>query len=441
MVGLSLGGLSLGLGARNDGGWRFRAVAQRGRIPNAGGFASNWAEGARVRHILPVPARRIKLVLPTFSVATLADVDMPYATDFQAAIEYPYQAAITGLSARNPVLFGGSETAHYDPTTGPFPAVVSDIYDLGVTVPAGTAIGSWVSLEFSARASQGASKLPTSNNVGSTTYTTYERCVAGTTSLVDASWAKTATTLAAGFAGPAQAYVPMLLVDCGPGTKSYLVIGDSIAYGTNEGYNGSGTKGDFRGNANGDAGWVDRWLSLQGKAFANFSNPSDQLQYVADPAKNHRRRALAAIMNPTDMIIELATNDVFARSVAQMTTDIGTIISAFRTAIGSTVPVHISTLLPKSTSTNNWIAADGSDQTASSQFGPGTKAADWNALVRALSLGNASYIDAQSQIQVGAIDSFKWQGDGVTTKLNTIDGVHPTSDAYDKIATGLGAAP
>lgn len=426
--------------ASTDRAGSLRGVAQRGRLPNSSGFGAAWTQGVRTRHVLPVPFRRIRLVLPTFNVRTLADVDFPHPAEFSAAIEYPYQPSLTELSPRRRLRFGEAgrdgPVGRYDPRSGPFPALVTEEFDLGEIVPAGTALGSWVSMELSAHRSLGRSVLPVSTVVGSSLFPSFEATVSGQSSLIDEDWCRAAANIDGTTLGPTEAYVPLIMVDCGPQTRSMLVLGDSIAFGVNEGIGGTGSLGDLRGDANGNRGWVDRWLMREHVCFTNFSRASQQLANMAEPEKTHRQRALAAMLDPTDLLIALGTNDIFKRGIPQMRRDLAAIVESFESSVGKRLPLSMATLLPKSASTDGWKAAD-KGQTAAEHFGPFSRAAEWNALLRNRALGNTSVTDVQGSIHAGSPDDFLWAGDGVHPDLYTVDGVHPTSDGYDRISSSL----
>ncbi|WP_421021580.1 hypothetical protein, partial [Klebsiella pneumoniae] len=81
---------------------------------------------------------------------------------FQVAIEYPFNFTRSGVPVRPNFTFSGATTATYNHLTGPFGYVLSDVFDLGVTVPAGTTFGIWTTIENALGAASPAGTMPQS---------------------------------------------------------------------------------------------------------------------------------------------------------------------------------------------------------------------------------------------------------------------------------------
>lgn len=425
----------------------FRAAGEGTRLAYTLGGGTALAFGNRKRYRIAVPFRRIKLVWSTFAPtgANNADTDIVAAFNVQAAIEQVITPGLTGIPPRNPTLYGGAKTGAYDPVTGPFPAIVSDAYDFGADQAAGTEFAIWTTFEW-VGASPGSGKVPNNAVAGSSLFSNlFERSTSTAASLVASDWAASVADISSGVyaAGPAAVIAPMILVDMGAGTKSTLIIGDSITQSVAEGFNGSGTVGDTRGDRYGRLAWAERYLGGRlNLPYANISKATDRAQHHVTLANTARRRALAAILNPTGILYALSHNDFAGgRSAAQLAADTHADIAAFRAAIGSNVPWIACTGTPFTTGA--WTAADGSDQTLVAGIsGPGsTQFANFhNNYVRNGAMGQAGFLEVGAQVEIGAPDSGKWLGDGVTPKLYCTDGTHPTSDAALRIANGLPAS-
>jgi hypothetical protein len=448
---------------------------------------------------------------PTFtrSGTNFGDADLLYDVNFQGAILKGWNNAYTALAPRQSFLTNGSKTASYLAASPQGPGILSDALDIGA-IAAGSPVDVWCSFEAAAKVSQGSSKLPTSLFVGSTKFNVCEVSKNTSSSLVDLDWCASATDVNSDGKNNVGGYTPLLFWEVLASNKLVYAIGHSILWGTGEGDTTTTNDGDLRGNADGYLGWFDRLMQREGLMFVNTGKPTDQIQYRADSAKTFRSTQLAAMCGGvTDLGLFDLTNDVFGRTVAQMTADSQAVLTNFGNAIAAVTgkqPLKtMGVLFPKAsgktpsqitsagtttvtvstdmvlnvgdtviisgaspttyngtfpvTSVNpgvsftyeaasapasspatgsviqvsdRYIKANGVNQVPFASFGPGSKGAQMDALVRSTSLGNDRSLDVPAGVRYGAIDSSLFQTDPGVPYAYIRDGIHINSRGVAK---------
>jgi len=288
---------------------------------------STWSSMTRSRHYLNRPARYVRFVIATFnnlpvSGSTIKDVLNKASFRYQIGVEYPYNNTYSNIPNRKPVSFSGANVALYSGSSGPG-YILSDIYDFGVTVPAGTYFGLWTTQENALGASSPANSLPYQAN-GCENYgpAGFQRFQGGTgsstVSLVSTQAAFNQNHIT--HYGSTQegangsVFTPcMMLVLSDPGTPTVFSIGDSICYGIGEGGLGSGAYGDSMGSAMGNAGYIARWIyEFLKYDNVNLGRGSDGYKYIYDASNWVYRQNLLKLANPTHIVMQNSHNDFAA---------------------------------------------------------------------------------------------------------------------------------
>lgn len=435
------------------GTWRGFGTSQINIQSNIGSGPSSKAQYVRRAVKFPIPFRRIKVVVPTFTAGTGSpgDVDIPAPVSVAVSAEYPFEKKASGLNLANRkrLLWGGAPSGAYSNSTGPFPAIVSDELDIGTVVPAYTTVGFHSVMEFAGSAQQG---IPGGPGVRSFLFPAsdayWERSGNFNTSLLSTDAVMTLadlTTVEFTASAPINRYSVLFLLDCGPGTPSVLMVGDSILQYVNEGAGGADTSGahgeNVRGQADGYNSWAARWIGqyCPGVGYQNLAKASDRLAFQA-AGYNTRRRALAAILSPTHMLIAMGTNDI-GGSIAHATTvaNFNTVRGQYLTSLGKTIPVSAVTLPPSSSSSDNWLTE--AAQNPATNYGSGsTLYAQFNDAMRSgTGFVRDTVFDLSAALEdrsVRGANSAIWKTDpaGTQVKLYNGDGGHPSSFGHQKAA-------
>lgn len=348
----------------------FRAIGTRAQLPNvmAGGQA-NQAYGFRHNIYSPVAIDTLQLVIPTFCVDAnggAQEVDLVQDARFQAGIDELNTQSMSGLPARVAVLFGGSNIATYSKTTGPFPALVSDVFTCQQP-------RNWLSI-YLAKEWIGTPpdfKSPR-NCFFSNVAGKYEKGELFTTASgvlpINSGWALTQTDLGAETLNSSgrTGFCPFIIARLVDGTTSVLILGTSSSQGINE-VTGPVTDNNPYGDARGSRGWPARYIGTKlNTAYANFGISGDQLGIALTGTNFQRRLALAKILNPTHCHFQHGANDIAGgASVATTLSRCVQMMDKLRTVL-PTLKFVPSLMQPSSTGA--WTAVDGSDQTQNTAF-------------------------------------------------------------------------
>ncbi|CDM57381.1 SGNH/GDSL hydrolase family protein [Rhizobium favelukesii] len=199
-----------------------------------------------------------------------------------------------------------------------------------------------------------------------------------------------------------------------PNAKSYVIFGDSIAWGEGD-ISNVGPKG---GN-----GWLGRALDVHGYPYLKIAKQGQQAaDLVSSPS---RVQSLLAAMSFTDAVVEYGVNDLrLGRTQAQILADQQTIYGY--------VPgkrIYQTTITPRSSSTDSWATTV--NQTAKTD---GNMAAlnPLNAAIRAKPANVNTVLEA-ADAAMSARDSDIWGG----AFPPTTDGTHPNSVKAASMAAAL----
>lgn len=199
--------------------------------------------------------------------------------------------------------------------------------------------------------------------------------------------------------------------------KSYVIFGDSIAWGEGD-ISNTGSKG---GN-----GWIGRAMDAHGYPYLKIAKQGQQAaDLVAAPS---RVQALLAQMQFTDVICEYGVNDLrLGRTQAQILADHQTI---YGYVAGKKIAQ--TTITPRSSSTDSWATV--ANQTAKTD---GNMAAlnSVNAAIRAKPANVNTVIEA-ADAAMSARDSGVWKA----APVRTLDGTHPNSVMAAEMGTALAFA-
>jgi hypothetical protein len=304
-------------------------------------------------------------------------------------IEYP-----VGVAARQPVTWGGLATGTIADATTQY----CDAVTLNTPIPDGAKVGIWAEQVIGAalvfgEAHNKSTAWGDSMNVGTTGMT--------------ASSAKPTDSGGAYF-GPSS--IRGLTT-----ARSIVAVGDSRLVGVL----------DFATATDGLNGEVGRTFGPQHAVMTIACAGELGSQFVA----NHTLR-LALAQDGNYLIYEYGVNDCVGSSGAVVD---GVATSAKALAWPAGMRKTRITLAPASTSTNSFIAADGSDQTTRA-YNPALQA--YNVLVRANASGWDAVYDFAAVNELAPIGTGKWQSDGTAFKW-TGDGVHETTAGNQRYAAAF----
>jgi lysophospholipase L1-like esterase len=431
--------------------WRANGQGMRWQVNLTGG--SDGAQYTRSRHYSNVPFRYARFVLPTAYTTNgppVADADLPNPLTYQLGVEYPFNAAFSGIPNRPAATFGGANTASYaGPGTNPSGYIVSDVVDFGSTVPPGTYFGLHTVAQNTGALTT--ASLPwqavASDNYASG-YERYTGYVATQTDLIAANTALTAssvTPVASTQGGAQTIFTPsamLILVDAH--YRCIVGPGDSITYGVNEGDLGSGNYGDSMGSKLGNAGIAARWVNeTLGYNYVNMGRGSDAFSYYS--AANWRYRLqFMTLANPTHIACGYGHNDIGASiALATLLTDAQACHAGMRTACPG-VPILQMALTLNTTSTDSFATT--ANQTPTGGFGGSASLRgqfnDTYVRANGSALGNAGFFDPNTTIEYGYAEGVPSSETGLfnaTGAANgwTQDGTHLNSYGYAQVALGM----
>ena len=372
---------------------------QRVPIMDRGGFGaaanSTMSDGvavcmnSRYQFVSPISAYSLAPTYVNYMNSGGGEVDGPNPITVRAAIEWA-----SGLIL--PLRFNGTRNAVIEPggTATPDP--------LGITILAGQSY--WVRTLVSVNAGEKWPLLASRfGSAGITQHSEYtDRTLSGTIS--DAA-------IFRGY-GPVQ----ILAHPNTPGQPTIGLPGDSIYAGSNDG----------------DTGWPTRWLN--GKfCMQNVSYSNSRLNHWGLPSTSNWRRA--PLLDPcTDILFGLAVNDFITGQVTTLAGIQERFIAAWSRWLAQGKRVHLSTILPATTSSNGWTNSAG--QTPLSWESLRVAANDW-IRTTALSLGITTVIDAADVAETSR-NSGIWKSTGGAW---VADGLHANAHGAQSIASALPPAP
>lgn len=428
--------------------WRGVGNGGMGFTPTSPIFAggTNWSQTTRYPFYSPVAFSKVRVVLPTFypqrpggAGTPVYDVDFANDFNFNVGFEYPYVLGTTGIPNRTHFKFSGSDTGSYTAAGGPYGYLMSDILDLGQTIPANAKYGLWTTIENNDGVISASNTLPM--NILSNNLERYIGYTAGTSSQISAGTAFTAssiTHIGNSVAGYSEGYIPfMMLILMDPSNKVVGIWGDCICNGVAEGNPTTTADGDADGSQLGDRSFCARYVASLGLGYVNFSIGSDKASYASSGHWN-RRLPLWLLANTTDVFSQVGHNDnAGGDGVATMEASIKNGFTLIKNQTPN-VKTFQATLTPSSTSTDNWLTV--ANQTAQANWGVGSHAATLNTAILALApaLGIDGALDANAVVESSA-GSGLWKANNVTVQWLVPEGVHPNSLGHATISAGLPA--
>ena len=206
-------------------------------------------------------------------------------------------------------------------------------------------------------------------------------------------------------------------------TPSFVVWGDSLAFGFNE-------QNAYTADGVGDVGPLERWLAGSlGYGVVNMAVSSTKAKdWVLMDLGNFPRSVAAVSGMGSHHVIQLGINDLATSTAAQLQASIERLASFW---VQRGRRVYGTTVTPKSSSTDAW-ATTGAQTTDASN---GQRVA-YNTTLRAGGVANLTgHVELADTLE-SARNSGVWKAPGYTA-----DGLHGTATAYAALATALTAAP
>lgn len=363
----------------------FRAVGTRVQLPYVtSGGAANQGFGFRINPFSPVPIKRFYLVLPTFHVDELTGNETDWAQDarIQFGIDELNTQSMSGLPVRGLVKFGGQNTATYRKATGPFSYIKSDVYEM--SQPRNTFsiyLGKeWIGTPPDLKSPR--------NCVLSSVAGKYEKSEIFTTasgvSPIDSGWVINQTDIGAETLNGSGRLLlcPFIVAEMVDGTVSILILGTSSSRGVNE-VSGPVTDSNPYGDVRGSRGWPAKYVGTKlNLPYANFGISGDQMAFILAGNNFQRRMALAKELNPSHCLFQHGANDIAAgASLATVISRAAQTMDKLRSVLPNLDFVP-SSVQPSSTSSDNWKAVNGSDQTQNTAFNTNNAALNYDNLQR-----------------------------------------------------------
>lgn len=241
---------------------------------------------------MPVPFRRFRVLVPVFWVtgSPLTDTLFAAQRSFAFALGATWQAGFTNRPAATPVTFSGGQVVTFNPGTwdanaslanGGGVCIVSDVIDLGATIPANTPFEFRSGITVAA-----AGALPTSGTYNGTLNTGHGS-VAAASNLLGTGIAGT-TTFAALPGSNVNTFWDnaILLVEAPASTRGVVSVGDSLLYAI--AYD--------LGDDEGVGGIINRGLKSRSSAHLNLGRGSDGDFNLITPARWPMRQKLLQVI-------------------------------------------------------------------------------------------------------------------------------------------------
>lgn len=288
-------------------------------------------------------------------------------TDQDGAAALPVRAAFVINGIIYPATFGGKRDGAVDPggylTTDP----------LGVEVAAGATI---YTLIYTSSTSWKPNRISyTSSGSG------------GFTAATDAT--ATGSALPADGAAPLLAPALLTATPTSGRQRSVAIVGDSIASGAGDGYNGTAHPAASAALMRAGGGYLSRALRAR-TGTVQLAQPSDLAQNFRNLAKHFRRGTLLSAA--TDAICEYGINDLGAGLTAAVVKQ--EMINAWTVLAARSLRVWQPTLTPYSSSTNKWLTVAG--QTPFTYSANRIEVNDW--------LRDGAPMDSGAPAAIGATD-------------------------------------
>jgi lysophospholipase L1-like esterase len=387
-----------------------RSYATRVDVPNVAITGGALGGTVHLRHFNRVAFSRCRVVIPLFygffNGSNVVDTDLVGSVQIACSLEYPYNSgtrySFLFSTVRNPSTTSAAANGY----------LISDWLDLGFTVPANTAFGTFT---FHAVTSG---------------VTPYGNVFTGGASYNEGA-AYSATpqdlTVSGSVTNSNQwAMGPMLILTEGV-LPSVALWGDSNAYGT-----GASSFGDTNGNL----GWAAQYVHRCGFGYGKYAVPSERMS-GANATNWRRRLEIFGLSNATHVLSNYGTNDI---RLAIVTT-----LSAAQNAKQAElalyqqsrpgVQCYTALILPRTTSTDTWITT--LNQTAQTNFAPlgASLREQFNDWLRGRPAGWRGVIDPNIAAET-AQNSGLWVVNGAANYA-TADGTHPSGAMHSLIANTL----
>lgn len=422
-----------------------RATGTHTRLPGWRSGGTFVACGTRTFTRFPRPVRRLKLVVPTFSVVDgppVADADIVAPMRFQFGIDEAATPSLSDVPERRLVTFGGVDVAEYTPGAGPFGCIVSDWFELSQPR---RSISLFSVQEWTEGAAPAPGMMPRNTAMGTGKAEHHELLAHSERSLIGSRWASAQPGFGPETVQAARGFTPYLIAEFEPGEPSILLLGSSTGAGIGETVGGTGQYRANRGDAHGNRGWLERWFDRGAHiAFSNVSRGGDRLKDHSVEKNTARRLVLAQALNPTHAALQLGPNDFAGSTLDDMQSHAAAIKYRYTNAIPGLKWIGV-TSTPRSLSRGGkWLAKDGSDQTPRIGSGPGSNHDVWNRMIRegkGVFADQAGSIDPCPSVEMPPLGSGLFLADGITGKWMTADGVHLTGDGTERIVAGFAKIP
>jgi lysophospholipase L1-like esterase len=387
-----------------------RNYATRVDVPNVAITGGLLGGTTHLRHTNRVAFRRCRVVLPLFyglfNGTGIVDTDLSGTVQAACSLEYPFNSG-----TRYSFLFSGVR----NPSTTAAAVqgyLLSDWLDLGFTVPANTAFGSFTFLALQS---------------GNTPYGNVYTGGAGNHEGATLSATPQDLTVSGGVTdGFAFGVGPLLILTEGV-LPSVAIWGDSIAYGTG---------GTGQGDGNGNTGWPAIYTHRHGAGYCKFAVPSERMTH-ANPTNWARRLPIFALSNATHVISTYGTNDLRVGLTTTLSAMQGVkqnelaLYQQYRPG----VRILGAPLLPRTSSTDSWVTT--TNQTGQTNFTPlgaGVRE-QYNDWLRGRPAGFTGCLDITGAAET-AVNSGLWRVNG-SANYATNDGTHPSQTMHSAIANAL----
>ncbi len=387
-----------------------RNYATRVDIPNVGITGGALGGTTHLRHTNRVGFSRCRVVIPLFyslfNGTGVVDTDQGGTVQIACSLEYPFNSG-----TRYSFLFSGTR----NPSSTAAAAsgyLLSDWLDLGFTIPANTAFGTYT---FQA--------VQSGNTPYGNIYT------GGSSVHEGAAYSATPQdlTVSGNVTDSLQYGLGPLLILTEGGLPSVAIWGDSIAYGTG---------GTAQGDGNGNSGWPALYAYRAKAGYCKFAVPSERMSH-ANTTNWKRRLPCFALASPTHVISTYGTNDLrvgLTATLSAMQSVKQNELALYRQYRPDALVLG-ATLLPRTTSTDSWATT--ANQSAQTNFSPlgASVREQYNDWLRTRPAGFAGCLETGLAGET-ALNSGLWPVNGAAN-YPTADGTHPTQAFHNAIANAL----
>ncbi len=245
---------------------------------------------------------------------------------------------------------------------------------------------------------------------------------------------KTLSGTTANNVGNTSVWEPFLVGEANSFAPCILSVSDSTMIYTEQGSNGTIASGS--GDGDGNIGWFQRMCGAAGVDYLCLSQGSTTAAMWKATSAVVRRMSMLSLC--TSAVICIGANDLNNTNGATIIANINAFIATLKTQIPR---VYVTTMMPKTTSTDNWATVTNQ---AVNQLGPGTEQCrlNVNSGIRGVSLNGAGIITGHAGIvDLERFCSTTRVSDGavVWTPNYTNDGVHMVTAQHVAFAASLNA--